>query len=75
MKYTYTNNSDSSNIMIDIKRDRKKWGLGFFQLSFFLNSALTVLETVMIQMMNDDGGGMIQMMLILGWIQILCDLN
>lgn len=58
MKYTYSNNSDSSNIMIDVKRDRKKWGLEFFQWSFFLNSALTVLETVMIQMMNDDGGGL-----------------
>lgn len=44
--------------MIDVKRDRKKWGLEFFQWSFFLNSALTVLETVMIQMMNDDGGGL-----------------
>lgn len=49
-------------------------GIGVFSI-VFLNSALTVLEMVMIQMMNDDGGGMIQMMLILGWIQILCDLN
>lgn len=58
MKYTYYNNSDSSNVMIDVKRNRKKWGLEFFQQSFLLNSALTVLETVMIQMMNDDGGGL-----------------
>ena len=41
-----------------LKGIKKKWGLEFFQLSFFLNSALTVLETVMIQMMNDDGGGL-----------------
>lgn len=44
--------------MIDVKRDRKRWGLEFFQWSFFLNSALTALETVVIQMMNDDGGGL-----------------